>query len=71
MPTKDESSKLHAALGHPLRKSIIEYLDDAGEAGFKDLKQRLGVTVGTLYYHLEILGDLVTQNSQREVYAQA
>lgn len=53
-------------MGHPVRKGIIEHLDKAGEAGFKELKQSLGVTVGTLYYHLEILGDLVTQNPQRK-----
>ncbi len=66
MPEGDESSRLHSALGHPIRKRLIEFLSEKGEAGFKDLKESLDVTVGTLYYHLEILGDLVTQNERRK-----
>lgn len=66
MPEGDESARIHSALGHPVRKRIIEFLSEKGEAGFKDLKESLDATVGTLYYHLEILGDLVTQNERRK-----
>jgi DNA-binding transcriptional ArsR family regulator len=66
MPERDESARIHSALGHPIRKAIIEFLSENGEAGFKDLKESLKVTVGTLYYHLEILGDLITQNERRK-----
>ncbi len=66
MPEGDESAQLHSALGHPVRKRLIEFLSEKGEAGFKDLKEGLDVTVGTLYYHLEILGDLITQNDRRK-----
>ncbi len=66
MPEGDESAQLHSALGHPVRKRLIEFLSEKGEAGFKDLKEGLDVTVGTLYYHLEILGNLVTQNDRRK-----
>lgn len=66
MSKVDDAAKLHSALGHPIRKNLIEYLDKKGEAGFKELKDDLGVTVGTLYYHIEILDDLVTQNTKRK-----
>ncbi len=66
MPEGDESARLHSTLGHPIRKRLIEFLSEKGEAGFKDLKASLNLTVGTLYYHLEILGDLITQNDQRK-----
>ncbi len=66
MPEGDESARIHSALGHPIRKRLIEFLSEKGEAGFKDLKESLGVSVGTLYYHLENLGDLITQNDRRK-----
>lgn len=57
---------IYAALSHPLRKRIIDKIRESGRAGFKDLKEELQVSVGTLYYHIESLGDLITQDSERK-----
>ncbi|MDH5771480.1 MAG: helix-turn-helix domain-containing protein [Candidatus Bathyarchaeota archaeon] len=60
------ASVIYAALSHPLRKRIIDKIRESGRAGFKDLKEELQVSVGTLYYHIESLGDLITQDSERK-----
>ena len=63
---KRGASMIYAALSHPLRKRIIDKIRESGRAGFKDLKEELQVSVGTLYYHIESLGDLITQDSERK-----
>lgn len=57
---------MYAALSHPIRKRIIDKIRESGRAGFKDLKEELQVSVGTLYYHIDSLGDLITQDSERK-----
>ncbi len=57
---------IYAALSHPIRKRIVDKIREDGKVGFKDLKEELHVSVGTLYYHLDSLGDLITQDSDRK-----
>lgn len=61
-----EIIKVYDALSHPLRKRIVEIIGEKKLAGFKDLKDMLNVSVGTLYYHLDVLEDLITQNEERK-----
>ena len=63
---KSRASTVYAALSHPIRKRIIDKIRENGRAGFKDLKDELQVSVGTLYYHIESLGDLITQDSEKK-----
>jgi len=41
-------------------------LGDQGKIGFKELKQELGLGVGTVYYHLDMLSDFLTQDKHRK-----
>ncbi len=61
----EEITKVYSALGHPLRKKIVVILGEKQRAGFKDLKDALSVSVGTLYLHLEMLGDLIEQDGEK------
>lgn len=52
-------------LGHPARRQIVRTLGEKGEASFTELKTTLQVSVGTLYYNLDLLKELVTQQRDR------
>jgi len=53
-------------LRDPARRKIIEILGDQGKIGFKELRQSLGLGVGTVYYHLDMLSDFLTQDKQKK-----
>lgn len=62
----DEQSRYHTLLRDPTRRKIIEMLGEQEKIGFKELKQTLGLGVGTVYYHLDMLSDYLTQDKQRK-----
>jgi len=62
----DEQSRYHRLLKDPARRRIIEILGEQEKIGFKELKQTLQLGVGTVYYHLDMLSDYLTQDKQRK-----
>ncbi len=56
---------LYGIVSHPLRRRIVELLGDGGPIGFSQIKKRLDVRVGTLYYHFDMLAGLVAQDRQK------
>ncbi|MDH5448214.1 MAG: winged helix-turn-helix domain-containing protein [Candidatus Bathyarchaeota archaeon] len=62
----DEQSRYHTLLRDPARRKIIEILGEQEKIGFKGLKQMLGLGVGTVYYHLDMLSDYLTQDKRRK-----
>jgi DNA-binding transcriptional ArsR family regulator len=63
---KDEASRYHTLLRDPARRKIIEILGEQGKSGFKDLRSSLGLGVGTVYYHLDMLSDFLVQDKNRK-----
>jgi len=63
---ESEVSRLYEILGHPMRRQIIRILGEAKRASFTDLKSTLKVSVGTLYYNLDLLEDLVAQDREKK-----
>ena len=63
---RGDLSRYYALLKDPNRRRIIELLGSRGRVGFKELREELGVAVGTIYYHLELLSDFITQDKQRK-----
>jgi len=61
-----EKARIYSALGHPHRKKIIEIIGEKGRSGFKELHENLGISVGALYYHIDMLNQLITQDEQRK-----
>jgi len=62
----EDLSKYHTLLRDPARRKIIEILAEQGKVGFKELKQTLGLGVGTVYYHLDMLSEFITQDKSRK-----
>jgi DNA-binding transcriptional ArsR family regulator len=58
-------SKYYTLLRDPTRRRIIEILAAQEKVGFKELRDTLGLGVGTVYYHLDMLSDFVVQGKQR------
>lgn len=57
---------IHSALKNPVRRRILELLYEHGALSPSDLRRILKISVGTLYYHLDTLGPLVNQTSERK-----
>lgn len=59
-------SKYYTLLKDPTRRKIIEILGAQEKIGFKELRETLGLGVGTVYYHLDMLSDFIAQDKQRK-----
>lgn len=59
-------SRYYTLLRDPTRRKIIEILGTQEKIGFKELRQVLDLGVGTVYYHLDMLSDFITQDKQRK-----
>lgn len=62
----EDISRYYTLLRDPARRKIIEILGAQEKIGFKELRETLGLGVGTVYYHLDMLSDFVTQDKQRK-----
>ncbi len=62
----EDLSRYYTLLRDPARRKIIEILGTQEKIGFKELKETLGLGVGTVYYHLDMLSDFITQDKQRK-----
>jgi len=62
----EDLSRYYALLKDPTRRKIIEILGAQDKIGFKELRETLGVGVGTVYYHLDMLSDFIEQDKQRK-----
>jgi len=62
----EDLSRYYTLLRDPARRKIIEILGSQEKIGFKELKETLGLGVGTVYYHLDMLSDFITQDKQRK-----
>jgi len=59
-------SRYYTLLRDPARRKIIEILGTQEKIGFKELHEALGLGVGTVYYHLDMLSDFITQDKQHK-----
>jgi len=62
----EDLSRYYTLLRDPARRKIIEILGGQEKIGFKELREALGLGVGTVYYHLDMLSEFVTQDKQRK-----
>lgn len=62
----EDLSRYYALLKDPTRRRIIEILGSQEKIGFKELRETLGVGVGTVYYHLDMLSGFIEQDKQRK-----
>jgi len=62
----EDLSRYYTLLRDPARRKIIEILGVQEKIGFKELREALGLGVGTVYYHLDMLSNFITQDKQRK-----
>jgi len=62
----DDLSRYYTLLRDPARRKIVEILGTQEKIGFKELREVLGLGVGTVYYHLDMLSDFIEQDKQRK-----
>jgi len=62
----EDISRYYTLLREPARRRIIEILGAQGKVSFKELREDLGLGVGTIYYHLDMLSDFLTQDKHRK-----
>ena len=62
----ENTSRYYALLKDSARRKIVQMLGEQGRVGFKDLKENLELGVGTVYYHLDMLSDFLTQDKHRK-----
>ncbi|MGQ9552402.1 MAG: winged helix-turn-helix domain-containing protein, partial [Candidatus Bathycorpusculaceae bacterium] len=62
----EDLSKYYTLLRDPTRRRIIEILGAQEKIGFKELRETLGLGVGTVYYHLDMLSSFLAQDKQRK-----
>lgn len=62
----ESEEKFYYALDHEIRRSIIRLIGENEQGSFTEFKKQLEVSTGTLYHHLDVLKDLITQNKQRK-----
>lgn len=66
MTATEDISRYYTLLREPARRRIIEILGTRGKVSFKELREDLGLGVGTIYYHLDMLSDFLTQDNHRK-----
>jgi DNA-binding transcriptional ArsR family regulator len=61
----DEYDEIFAALKHPVRRQILLFLEERGEASFTQVQDAVGIEdTGLMSYHLKELGPLVEQSER-------
>ena len=58
--------KFYNALDHEIRRTILRMVGKDGLSSFTQFKKTLKVSTGTLYHHLDVLKDLISQNESRK-----
>ena len=58
--------KFYNALDHEIRRTMLRMVGKDGLCSFTQFKKTLKVSTGTLYHHLDVLKDLISQNESRK-----
>jgi hypothetical protein len=65
-PFEKLEGKFYNALDHEIRRTMLRMIGNDGLCSFTQFKKTLKVSTGTLYHHLDVLKDLVSQNKSRK-----
>jgi DNA-binding transcriptional ArsR family regulator len=66
MFVSDLTEKEVRLVGHPARRRIVELLGEREKMSLTELRAETSLAVGTVYYHLDVLRDLVVQDVDRK-----
>jgi DNA-binding transcriptional ArsR family regulator len=62
----EDLSRYYTLLRDATRRKIVEILGSQEKIGFKELRETLGLGVGTVYYHLDMLSGFLAQDKQHK-----
>jgi uncharacterized RDD family membrane protein YckC len=60
---EDSVSKIFSVLSHPIRRRILQNLNEKGECSFTDMMNTLGIDTGKLSFHIRNLNSFIEQTS--------
>jgi DNA-binding transcriptional ArsR family regulator len=62
---ESQYTEIFTALKHPVRRQILLFIDNKGEASFTEIQQETGITdTGLMSYHLKGLAPLIEQSKR-------
>ena len=66
MNSKKQSPEIWKALSNQIRRDLLCFIGEKRIVSFTDIQDRFQMKVGTLYHHLDTLGELITQDSSKK-----
>ncbi len=66
MSTKKRTTpELWKALSNEIRRELLSYIGERRVVSFTEIQSRFQMKVGTLYHHIDTLGELITQDQSK------
>jgi len=66
MNPKKQTPEIWKALSNKIRRNLLCFIGDKRVVSFTEIQERFQMKVGTLYHHLDTLGELITQDSTKK-----
>ncbi|MCK4897099.1 MAG: winged helix-turn-helix transcriptional regulator, partial [Candidatus Heimdallarchaeota archaeon] len=66
MNSKKQTPEIWKALSNKIRRDLLCFIGDKRVVSFTEIQERFQMKVGTLYHHLDTLGELITQDSTKK-----
>ena len=65
-PQKQTPPEIWKALSNKIRRDLLTFIGERESVSFTEIQSQFEMKVGTLYHHLDTLGDLIAQDSQKK-----
>ncbi|MCG3222114.1 MAG: helix-turn-helix transcriptional regulator, partial [Candidatus Heimdallarchaeota archaeon] len=62
---KRTTPELWKALSNEIRRELLSYIGEKRVVSFTEIQARFQMKVGTLYHHIDTLGELITQDPSK------
>ncbi|MBY9001826.1 MAG: hypothetical protein KGD64_12985 [Candidatus Heimdallarchaeota archaeon] len=66
MNSKKQSPEIWKALSNKIRRDLLCFIGEKRVVSFTEIQERFQMKVGTLYHHIDTLGELITQDSTKK-----
>jgi len=61
-----KEGNFYSALGHDIRRQILRLIGSGENIGFSLIKKKTQMSTGTIYHHLEVLSDFISQDQKKK-----
>ncbi|MHA1801122.1 MAG: winged helix-turn-helix domain-containing protein [Candidatus Heimdallarchaeaceae archaeon] len=66
MNSKKQPPEIWKALSNKIRRDLLCFIGEKRVVSFTEIQERFQMKVGTLYHHIDNLGELITQDSTKK-----